>query len=157
MTLRMPNWFCRTPKVAKSSKETRGFDDIVGRELAMMNGSTVTEKLFSVDKEKYRLPYDVVYADEGMKAMMGPWKCTWVVEPISDSQCTMVRYDETKLSYWPPYFLMSWPLKIMFKPIVLGMMNDVKYFAVTGEPIPAKVEALKKVADENATATKQSS
>ena len=119
-------------------------DGIYGRELAMMDGSTFTEMLVKVDKENHILSYSISGLPFGIVPVG-----TWIVSKVDgdDTKSNLELVDNAELSYWPPRFLAYPILALMIPGVFDAMLADVKHYAETGEPSPAKVEAQKKVSE----------
>ena len=117
-------------------------DGICGRELAMMDGSVYTEILEKVDKEKHILSYSISGAPLGA-VPVGTWAVSKVEGDASKAELTLSC--STPLSYWPPQFL-GYPIFALMIPGVYdAMLDDIKHYAETGEPSPAKKASMKKV------------
>ena len=120
-------------------------DGISGRELAMVDGSIFIEMLETVDKENHILSYSISGIPFGV-VPVGTWRISSVKDDANKAELSVT--DEATLSYWPPQFLAYPVFSFMLPGVFDAMLSDIKHFAETGEPSPAKVEAMKKVAAE---------
>lgn len=137
---------CKLLKEGDEGGVVEGVDAVVvngicGREILLADGQTVKEMLIKVDKENGILSYNLIGMPMGL-----PLIGTWYVSKSGDGddKAQLEVEDKINLSYWPPTFLMYPLLKIMLPGVADAMLSDCKHYVETGEPSPAKVEAMKK-------------
>ena len=117
-------------------------DGISGRELAMMDGSIFTEILETVDEKNRVLSYSISGIPFAI-VPIGTWRVSNVKDDANKAELSVT--DEAALSYWPPQFLAYPVFSLMIPGVFDAMLSDIKHFAETGKPSPAKMEAIKKV------------
>mmetsp|Transcript_46475 Transcript_46475/g.113190 ORF Transcript_46475/g.113190 Transcript_46475/m.113190 type:complete len:179 (-) Transcript_46475:185-721(-) len=118
-------------------------DGICGRELLMMDGSTFKEMLMKVDNENHILRY--VLSGLPFGDIVGTWYLSKA--PDDADKTELAVEDVVELPFWPPKFLLYPILAMIFPGAADGMLSDYKHYAETGEPSPAKLEAMKKADD----------
>jgi len=121
-------------------------DGISGRELSMVDGSTFTEMLVAVDKTEHVLSYSISGMPFGL-VPVGTWTITTVSGDDGTNKSELTLVDKASLSYWPPRFVLYPVLRSMIPGVFDAMLEDVKHYAETDTPSPAKVEATKKAAE----------
>lgn len=121
-------------------------EGISGRELSMVDGSTYTEMLVKVDNTSHTLSYSISGLPFGIIPV-----ATWTVASASGgdakNKSELILVDKMSLSYWPPRFVLYPVLQSQIPGAFDAMLADVKHYAETGKPSPAKVEATKKAAE----------
>uniref|UniRef100_A0A7S0ARK6 SRPBCC family protein n=1 Tax=Minutocellus polymorphus TaxID=265543 RepID=A0A7S0ARK6_9STRA len=116
---------------------------ISGRELSMVDGSFYTEMLRRVDEENRILSYDISGIPFGI-VPTGTWTVSNAKDDANKTELSVT--DVATLSYWPPQFLAYPVFTLMLPGVFDAMLADIKHYAETGEPSPAKVEAINKCA-----------
>ena len=115
-------------------------DGVCGRELLMMDGSRFKEMLIKVDNEEHILRY--VLSGLPFGDLIGTWYLSTTTDDAGKTELTVE--DVVELPFWPPKFLLYPILAMIFPGAADGMLSDYKHYAETGDPSPAKVEAMKK-------------
>ena len=141
---------CKLLKEGDEGAVVEGIDSIIvdgicGRELILADGQTAKEVLIKVDKESGTLSYNLIGMPMGLP-LIGTW---YVSKYGEDGEKTQLEVeDKITLSYWPPTFLMYPLLKMVLPGVADAMLSDAKHYVETGEPSPAKLEAMKNEAAE---------